>query len=190
MSTQQQTQELWSRRLFLKSSLAGMALLGTRLCFPDMAAGATHPDGRLRLYNANTDERLTVRYRTRSGRYDPAALNDLNYLLRCTHTNQVCRMDVQLLEFLNHIAKSVGQGQEIKIFSAYRSPSYNNLLVRLGRGAAPNSLHTTGQAVDFAIPGVRMTQLWRTATKLQLGGVGNYRRRGFLHIDTGPVRYW
>ena len=83
-----------------------------------------------------------------------------------------------------------GKGKEIRIYSAYRSPSYNNLLVRLGRGAAPNSLHTTGQAVDFAIPGVRLSQVRRAAAKLKRGGVGYYRRRGFIHIDTGPVRYW
>ncbi|HQU28618.1 MAG: YcbK family protein [Nitrospira sp.] len=186
----QQTQELWSRRFFLKSSLIGMALMGSRLLFPDIASAASHPDGRLRLYNANTDERLTVRYRSRSGRYEPSALKDINYLFRCHTTNQVCPIDVELLENLNHIAKLIGRGQEIKVFSAYRSPSYNNLLIRLGHGAAPNSLHTTGQALDFSIPGVKMSHLWRTATQLQFGGVGNYRKRGFIHIDTGPVRIW
>ncbi|MGD9850456.1 MAG: YcbK family protein [Nitrospirales bacterium] len=183
-------QELWTRRLFLKSSLVGLALLGSRLAFPDLASAASLPDGRLHLYNANTDERLTVRYRNRSGRYDPSALKDINFLFRCHNTNQVCQMDVQLLENLNRIVKLVGQGQEVKIYSGYRSPSYNDLLVRLGRGAAPNSLHTTGQAVDFSIPGVKLSKIWRTAMKLQAGGVGNYRRRGFIHIDTGPFRYW
>ncbi len=99
-------------------------------------------------------------------------------------------MDIQLLEDLNQIEKQVGRGKEIRIYSAYRSPSYNNLLVRLGRGAAPNSLHTAGWSIDIAISGVRLTELWRAAAKLRRGGVGNYRRRGFIHIDTGPVRYW
>lgn len=183
-------QELWTRRLFIKSSLVGLALLGSRLAFPDLTSAASLPEGRLYLYNANTDERLTVRYRGRSGRYDPSALKDINFLLRCHHSNQICDIDVQLLENLNRIANLAGQGQEIKIYSAYRSPSYNDLLVRLGRGAAPNSLHTTGQALDFSIPGVKLSKIWRTAMKLQVGGVGNYRRRGFIHIDTGPFRYW
>lgn len=189
MSTPQ-VHEACSRRFFLKSTFAGMALLGTRLLFPDSTFAASRPDGRLRLHNAHTDERLTVRFRKRSGRYDQAALQDINYILRCHHSSQVCQMDIRLLEHLNQIVKLVGQDREIRIYSAYRSPSYNDLLVRLGRGAAPNSLHTTGQAVDFAIPGVRLTHVWRTAMKLQLGGVGNYRRRGFIHIDTGPFRYW
>ncbi len=188
--THEQAHELWSRRFFLKSSLVGMLVLSSRLMFPESASAASFPEGRLRLYNAHTDERLRVTYRKRSGRYDQEALKDINYLLRCHHSKKVCQMDVQLLEYVNQVEKLVGRGQEIHIYSAYRSPSYNNLLVRLGRGAAPNSLHTSGQAVDFAIPGVRLSRIRRAAVKLRLGGVGYYGRRGFIHLDTGPVRYW
>jgi len=192
MSQQTQTlpQALWSRRFFLKSSLVGMALLGGRLALPNLASAHSRPEGRLRLYNVNTKERLVVKFRNRSGEYDQEALNDINYFLRCPHSNQTCEMDIQLLEDLNQIGKQVGGGKEIRIYSAYRSPSYNDLLVRLGRGAVPNSLHTTGQAVDFAIPGVRLSQVRRATANLKRGGVGNYRRQGFIHIDTGPVRYW
>ena len=186
----QEAQALWTRRFFLKTSFAGMMLLGSRLVFPDSAAADSLPEGQLHLYNVNTKERLFVKYRNRSGRYDQGALNDINYVLRCPHSNKTCGMDIQLLEYVNQVEKLVGKGKEIRIYSAYRSPSYNDLLVRLGRGAAPNSLHTTGQAVDFAIPGVRLSQVRRAAAKLKRGGVGYYRRRGFIHLDTGPVRYW
>ena len=186
----QQAQALWTRRSIIKTSFAGMMLLGSHVLFPDLVSAHSLTQGRLRLYNVNTKERLLVKYRNRYGRYDQGALNDINYVLRCPHSNQTCEMDVQLLEYLNQVDKLVGKGKEIRIYSAYRSPSYNDLLVRLGRGAAPNSLHTTGQAMDFAIPGVRLSQVRRTAQKLKLGGVGNYARRGFIHLDTGPVRYW
>lgn len=186
----QETEDLWSRRLFLKSSFAGMLILGSRLMFPEFTSARSLPEGRLRLYNTHTDERLHVTYRNQSGHYDRKALRDINYLLRCHHSKKVCQMDVQLLEYVNRVEKLVGQGKEIHIFSGYRSPSYNNLLVRLGRGAAPKSLHTVGQAVDFAIPGVHPSIIRQAAVKLRLGGVGNYSRRGFIHIDTGPVRYW
>lgn len=185
------TQALWSRRSFLKTSLIGMALLGGRLAFPDLNfAHSSLPEGRLRLFNVNTKEQLLVKYRSRSGQYDQGALNELNYFFRCPHSNQVCEMDVQLLEDMNQIGKLVGRGKEIRIYSGYRSPSYNDLLIRLGRGAVPRSLHTTGQAVDFSIPGVRLSQIRRAAFNLKRGGVGNYRHQGFIHIDTGPVRYW
>ena len=186
----QETEELWSRRLFLKSSLLGMLVLGSRLMLPEPASAQSLPEGQLRLYNAHTDERLRVTYRNQSGNYDQKALHDINYFLRCHHSNQVCQMDIQLLEYVNQVAKLVGPAREIHIYSAYHTPSYNNLLVRLGRGAAPNSLHTIGQAVDLAIPGVQLSKIRRAAMKLHLGGVGYYGRRGFIHLDTGPVRYW
>lgn len=181
---------LWSRRTFLKTALVGVALLGSRLVLPDEVAAQPVRSGRLRLFNRNTHERITVRYRTQSGRYDQRALQDLNYVLRCHHSDQVCEMDLQLLDNLNRIVNLVGPGKEVHVFSAYRSPTYNDWLVRTGKGAAPNSLHTTGQALDISIPGVRLTQVWRAAAKLRQGGVGNYRRRGFIHIDTGSVRFW
>ncbi len=186
----QQAQALWSRRVFLKTSLLGMALLGSRLALPDWASAQTAPTGRLRLLNLNTQERISVRYRSRTGQYDQRALEDINYVLRCPHSDQVCEIDIQLLEYLNRIVNLVGPGKEVHISSAYRSPTYNAWLVRTGKGAAPNSLHMTGQAIDIAIPGVRLSHVWRAAAKLRQGGVGNYRRRGFIHIDTGPVRYW
>jgi len=186
----QQAQNLWSRRAFLKTSFVGLALLGSRLILPNEASAQPIRSGRLRLFNRNTHERISVKYRTQSGHYDQRALEDINYVLRCPDSDQVREIDVQLLNYLNRILSLVGPGKEVHVFSAYRSPNYNDWLVRTGKGAAPNSLHTTGQALDISIPGVQLTQLWRVATKLRQGGVGNYRRRGFIHIDTGPVRYW
>ena len=49
--------------------------------------------------------------------------------------NQICEMDIQLLEYVNQIEKQVGEGKEIRVFSAYRSPSYNKLLINQGHGA-------------------------------------------------------
>lgn len=186
----QQPHSLWSRRVFLKTSLAGIILLGSRLILPDSTSAQSRPEGRLRLYNVNTKERLVLKYRNRSGQYDQEALHALNHFLRCPHSNQICEMDIQLVEDMNEIEKQVGNGKEIRIYSAYRSPSYNKLLIHQGQGAAPKSFHTTGQALDFSIPGVRLSQVRRAAFKLKRGGVGYYRRQGFIHLDTGPVRYW
>ena len=186
----QQTSELLTRRSFLKTSLLGTMVIGSQLIFPHTASANAHSQAKLRLYNVNTKERLLVTFRNGAGQYDKKALNDLNYFLRCSHSNQTCEMDIQLLEVLNEIEKQVGKGHEIRIYSAYRSPSYNNLLVRLGRGAAPKSLHTTGQAIDFSISGVHLSKVRRAAFNLKRGGVGYYRRQGFIHLDTGPIRYW
>ena len=185
-----QAQTLWSRRAFLSTSLAGMVLLSSRFLFPSLSSAHSRPEGKLHLYNVNTKERLSVKYRNRSDQYDRGALRALNYFFRCPHSNHTCDMDIQLVEDLNQIENLVGRGNEIRIYSAYRSPSYNKLLIRQGRGAAPKSLHTTGQALDFSITGVRLSQVRRAAFNLKRGGVGYYRRQGFIHLDTGPIRYW
>ena len=189
-TTQQPRQALLTRRLFLKSSVAGLLIASSRFLFPDSAPGQALPEGQLRFYNVNTKERLEVRYRSRAGEYNQSALDTLNYFLRCPHTNQVCEIDLHLLEQINQIEKQVGKGKEIRVYSAYRSPSYNNLLIRRGHGAAPKSLHTMGKAIDFSIPGIRLSTVRRAAFHLKQGGVGYYRRQGFIHLDTGPIRYW
>ena len=185
-----QNHEHWSRRSFLQFTLAGLGVLGSRILLPDSVFSHSTPSSRLRLYNVNTKERIRLTYRNRSGRYDRAALEDLNAFLRCPHSQQVHEMDIRLIEYVNRIEKLVGPGKEIRIYSAYRSPSYNSLLVRLGRGAAPKSLHTMGKAIDFSIPGVRLSKVRRAAFNIKWGGVGYYPRQGFVHLDTGSVRYW
>ncbi len=186
----QHTHDQWSRRGFLKFSLAGLALLGSRLLFPDSASSSPLPNGHLRLYNSYTDERLNVQFRSRTGRYDRGALKDINFFLRCNHTNSVRRMDIRLLEFMNMIEKTVGRGKEIRISSGYRSPAYNEKLFIHEQGAVLNSFHTKGKAMDFSIPGVKLSAIRRTANSLHIGGVGYYRSRGFIHIDTGRPRSW
>ena len=190
MDTKRSPEEC-SRRSFLKLSLAGAALLGGRILLPDFAFSSSLPEGKLHLYNTHTDELLNVQYRSRSGRYDREALKDINYLLRCNHTKNVHRMDIRLIEFLNNIEKTVGgRKKEVHIYSGYRSPAYNDLLVLHEKGAVVNSFHTKGQAMDFSIPGVRLSAIRRSARKLQYGGVGYYRPQGFIHIDTGSPRSW
>jgi len=186
----QQNHVHWSRRSFLQLSLASLGLIGSRILFPDSALAHSAPSSRLRLYNVNTKERIQVTYRNQSGHYDQGALKDLNHFFRCPHSQQVHQIDIRLIEYVNRVEKLVGGGKEVRIYSAYRSPSYNRLLVRLGRGAAPKSLHTMGKAIDFSIPGVRLSKVRRAAFNIKWGGVGYYPRRGFIHLDTGSVRYW
>jgi hypothetical protein len=63
----------WTRRLVLKTSLAGLYLLGCRVLWPEKSAGGGLPPGRLSLYNVQTDEHVTVTYRDDSGQYDQSA---------------------------------------------------------------------------------------------------------------------
>ena len=180
---------LWTRRDFLRTTAIGMALTAVRLAFP-ADAKARLPQGRVSLYNLQTDERLTVTYRTDNGLYDQGALNDLNYLMRCHHTNKSTIMDVRLIEFVNLVQRHIGGRREIHIVSAYRSPEYNEQLIRMGTRAVRHSYHVLGQAVDVQIPGVPLRTLREVALRFGCGGVGYYPRGKFVHLDSGPVRYW
>jgi len=172
--------------------MAGVLCLGGKLFMPRLARAEAEvlPEGELAFYNVHTDERLRVRYRDERGQYDLAALDDLNHLLRCHHTGEVATMDPRVIEHLNLVQKTLGGDGEIHVISGYRSPEYNAILVKRSRRAVRHSLHVEGQAVDFFIPGVRPREIRKVALKLQYGGVGYYPRSGFVHLDTGPVRYW
>lgn len=179
-----------TRRSFLKASLRGALLSLGRPAFLEALIAGRLPEGRLLLYNIHTGERLDVTYRSPSGHYDPKALEALNYFLRCHYTQKVAKMDIQVIEFLNAVDKGLGGGHEIHIISGFRSPEYNERLIRQGRGVAKWSLHLLGKAIDFRIPGIGLRVVRQAALGLGLGGVGYYPRSGFLHLDSGRFRFW
>jgi len=182
----------WSltRRSFLKTSVVGLLLLGSKLLCPSLARATELPDAELTFFNVHTNERLQVRYRDQGGNYDLTALDEVNHILRCHHTGEVAAMDVQLLEHINLVHKAVHGAGEIHVISGYRSPEYNALLVKRSRRVAQHSLHVQGQALDFYIPGVKLREIRHAALRLQYGGVGYYPRGKFIHLDSGPFRTW
>lgn len=180
----------WTRRTFLRTSLAGCAMLSARLLCPPLTFGRDLPEGRLTLVNLWTDERLEVTYRNDAGDYDWDALDEVNHILRCHYTNEVAAIDVRVLEHVNLVQKKLGGDREIHIISGFRSPEYNAMLVRSGRRAAKNSLHVQGQAIDLQIPGIHPKVIRQAALELGYGGVGYYPRSKFVHLDSGPFRQW
>ena len=189
-SSAQGRPSLWTRRDLLRTTAVGMTVAAIRLAFPVDTWAARLPEGRVSLYNLQTDERLSVTYRTDSGTYDQGALNDLNHLLHCHHTNESTVMDVRLIEFVNLVQRRIGGRRDVYIVSGYRSPEYNEQLIRMGTRAARNSYHVLGQAVDIQMPGVPLRTLREVALRFGCGGVGYYPRGKFVHLDSGPFRYW
>ncbi len=113
----------------------------------------------------------------------------VNRFLRCHFTNDKATMDAALFGVLLRAAKHF-KSPRVEIVSGFRAPKYNLILRKKGRRVARKSEHTFGNAVDFRLPGVTTERLRTWARRQKLGGVGYYRDDGFVHMDTGSVRYW
>lgn len=171
-----------SRRTFVKT------LVTAAVFYPlNKAFGSLKPDRTINMYNIHTGESLDIAYAA-NGRYDVDALDRINYFMRCPYTNKVKTIDVGVLDLLCEIRDSIGSREQIRIISGYRSPAYNEYLHSIGRHVAKHSYHMRGLAIDFTFPGFRNRKLSRVAKSFRAGGVGTYNN--FVHIDTGPVRYW
>lgn len=171
-----------SRRDFLKTAVSIAAVL------PFTQAFASQNSERvLSLYSTHTGESLRACYYA-AGRYDTAAIDAVNYLLRCHYTNEIRPIDIGVLDLLCAVKDLLGKDKQVEIISGYRSPAYNTYLLGLGRRVSKDSLHLQGLAVDLTIPGVSNHTLSRAAKSFGAGGVGRYSQ--FVHIDVGPVRYW
>jgi uncharacterized protein YcbK (DUF882 family) len=143
----------------------------------------------LSLVNVNTDEALTVTYWS-DGTYRRDALDKLNHFLRDSRESAETEMDPLLFDVLWHTQMQVGFSGAVEVLSAYRSPTTNAWLASVNRGVANDSQHMNGNAMDISMPGVPVFKIRQVARSLGMGGVGFYPTSGFVHIDTGPVRYW
>jgi len=145
----------------------------------------------LKLYFLHTKEKAEITYK-RNGRYLPGGLRKINRFLRDWRRNEPTKMDPALLDLVWEVHKETRSKRHIHVISAYRSPATNSLLRKRGRGVAKKSQHTLGKAMDFFIPGVKLSKLRAIALKKGLGGVGYYPKSGspFVHMDTGRVRHW
>jgi uncharacterized protein YcbK (DUF882 family) len=161
------------------------------------AAGSVHDAAALNetktlsFHHTHSGEDLTVTFK-REGRYDEAALKQLNHFLRDWRTQESTEMDRRLFDILWEVYRDVDGKQPIQIISSYRSPATNAMLRRRSSGVARFSQHMLGHAMDFYIPGVPLEQIRFAGLRLQRGGVGFYPTSGspFVHLDTGSIRHW
>jgi uncharacterized protein YcbK (DUF882 family) len=143
----------------------------------------------LALNNLHTGERINTVY-WHDGRYVPEALRNINWVLRDHHTDQVCRINPELLDLLTQLQTKLRTREPFQIFSGYRSPATNAMLAAMTDGVAQNSLHMQGMAVDIRVPDRSLVKVQRAALSLEAGGVGFYPRSDFVHVDVGRVRRW
>jgi len=176
----------------LTAASAPMAMAESRLnkLRPAAAPSVVTPR-RLNLYNANTKETFDREYHDGTT-LSERAREELDWFLRDHHENVSTRMDTALFDLLwgfqQRLARAgFGRGP-LWIGSAYRTEKTNEKLRK--EGAAHNSKHLTGQAVDITIPGHGVFNYERIAEWSATGGLGLYYWDHFVHFDTGPRRYW
>lgn len=177
-----------NRRSFLRCAAVGTAsALGLA---PAVRAGV-ESEARLQLFNTHTNEFLDVIYR-RGDRYDRGALSQIDTLMRDHRENLSIEMDVGLIDLMHSLYIASGAKSPFRVVSGYRTPKTNAMLRNksLAKGVAKNSYHLYGRAADLFVPEISAADLGKVAQQLQVGGVGTYKGRGFIHIDTGPVRRW
>lgn len=139
--------------------------------------------------NTHTNEKILATY-WQDGVYDKGALKDINFVLRDHRTDEVARMDPQLLDLLVELHRRTGSRKAYQIISAYRSPKTNAMLAANSGGVAKHSLHMDAKAVDIRLYDVGLKDLRDTALGMKSGGVGYYAKSDFVHVDTGRVRHW
>ncbi|MGE0802267.1 MAG: YcbK family protein [Lautropia sp.] len=194
---------LQRRRLLHGAALAaGVALPALPVrAMPSLPAGhpgsrpGGHRDGypagyRLALRHLHTRERID-RAHAVGGPRDPIVQAAFDHFLRDHYSGRVGRIDPQLLDLLCGVHRLTGADRPFEVISGYRCPETNERLRRTrDGGVASRSLHLEGRAIDVRLPGVPLATLRDAARELHGGGVGFYPREGFVHIDTGRVRYW
>jgi uncharacterized protein YcbK (DUF882 family) len=180
------------RRRFL--GLGGAA--AASLLIPGRAFAATPraaaPERVLSFFHTHTGERLKTAYCC-GGEYQPAALAEVNHLLRDFRVNEEKPIDPKLLDLLHELGGTLGTDSPFHVISGYRSAATNAMLRErggAGSGVAPHSLHMVGQAIDIRVPGIKLDRLREAAASLKIGGVGYYPASDFVHVDVGRVRYW
>ncbi len=150
---------------------------------PALPRAGTKPTKLINIYNSWTHEWLS---------FDAAAApkpETVNRFLRDHFTNQKTTMEPKLISFIASAATKFRSDTAI-VVSAFRHPKYNLMLRKKGRQVARDSQHTHGNAVDFFIPRTATMTLHAWAKDQAAGGVGLYLESGFVHMDTGAVRYW
>lgn len=176
------------RREVIRAGLGGLAALALA---PAAAAAQVAGGGArvLRIRRVQTGESFEGVY-WRDGRYDRDALRRLDVIFRDPSMDEATPMDPRLFDVLHTIARHLSSDEHYEVISGYRAPETNAARARQSRRVSRVSLHMSGMAADVRLPGRQAMAIARAAADMQIGGVGLYRRDGFVHLDCGPARRW
>jgi uncharacterized protein YcbK (DUF882 family) len=139
--------------------------------------------------HAHTGDKLKLTY-FEQGSYIEDALQEINYLLRDYHTDDIHPIDTALLDQLFDLKQTLGVNKPFHIVSGYRSPFTNAQLRKHSHGVAEHSFHMQGRAIDIRVEGIPTKTIRNAALTMARGGVGYYPHNNFVHLDTGEFRTW
>jgi uncharacterized protein YcbK (DUF882 family) len=143
----------------------------------------------LYIINTHTGEEKNLVFKT-NGSFNPEAVKEFSYLLRDFREDKAIYMDPKLLDYLYALKVRLDTDRPFHVLSGYRTRKTNNYLRRRNHGVAKNSFHIIGKASDITLTNKSTKQIARVARSLKYGGVGQYNKSHFVHVDTGPVRHW
>ena len=178
-----------SRRGFLKKAalIGGGAIISQSALF-----GNTEAEKALKLRAIHQQGKEYYAEFFEKDSYKISGLFQVNKAFMDTRAREITRIDIDLINLLYEINLRVGLDKKFNIVSGYRTPQTNAWLRHQlgGQNVAKHSYHMKGQAVDIYVPGVALHKLRNIARSLKAGGVGYYPKKGFIHVDVGPERYW
>lgn len=184
-----------SRRRFLTAAVAATAGAAGVLSAPSVRAapqGAVYQDfwkkpRVLRVYRSQTGERGTFEY-WRDGKVQLQAWYGLLHLLRDVQQDAAMHYDPSVVDVVwavqEWVRLDMGQSLSFRLTSGGRLLETN----RKTKGAATNSLHVHGRAIDGRLEGLSLKTYAQAALFFGMGGVGLYNTH--VHVDSGEVRQW
>jgi len=142
----------------------------------------------LNLTRSETGEQRRLAF-WEDGKYNIDAVVAISVLMRDVKDDKISAISPDLLNAMYGMSAwlaAYNAPNQINVTSGFRSLSTN----RKTEGAARDSAHTRGEAVDFTVPGVKTEYVARLAAYMQAGGVGYYPAKNFVHVEVGDVRTW
>jgi uncharacterized protein YcbK (DUF882 family) len=185
----------WLNENFAQAPDSRNSILGTKvivLAYQDqkaLSSGETlQGDGRLRLFNDHLQEWQEIVFK-KEGTWLPEGLKKISRLLRSRESSEEIPIEPRLLDLVDYLQDHFG-ADTVEVISGYRTPSFNEELLKTGHAVSPVSLHREGKAIDIHLDEIREETLKNFLLKLKWGGIGYYPGLHFVHIDSGPFRYW
>lgn len=181
-----------SRRDMIKHSM-GFLVCASGLLIPNTANAAfrlfSPKEKRLICHNRHTGDKLDLVFWDKKG-YKGDALAQIDLVMRDHYSSKQVPIDLDLIEGMYQLSQTLNTRNSLEIVSGYRHENTNKNLRKKSKKVARESYHMKGKAVDIRVSGFSAFHLQTAVKKLKLGGVGYYPKANFVHMDTGPIRYW